>query len=148
MSRIHMRINAHLCAFAYIFIYLRQMYRARLYSTGPLHIYIRICIVVVYLKRLTMAIAMVVMIPEIDWENHSVRNEERSRRGRRDVGERVTGNEIVGALQTKKRDGKQARYADGGSREIETRRRSGREVESGESSGTSSCRSRGGWLLS
>lgn len=44
--------------------------------------------------------------------------------------------------------GKQARYVDGGNREIETKRRSGREAESGESSGTSSCRSRGGWLLS
>lgn len=33
----------------------------------------------------------------------SLRNEERSRRGRRDVGERVTGSEIVGAANQGKR---------------------------------------------
>lgn len=67
MPRICMRINAHLCAFAYIFIYLRQMHRAyiyvyihiRLYSTGSRYIYIYTRIAVVYLKQLTMAIAMV-----------------------------------------------------------------------------------------
>lgn len=59
VPRIRMRINVHLCVFAYIFIYLRQMHRARLYSTGPLHIYVLTRIAVVYLKRLTMAIAMV-----------------------------------------------------------------------------------------
>lgn len=77
----------------------------------------------------------------------SLGTEEGSGRGRRDVGERVTGVEPL-VLRAKKRDGKQARYTDGGNREIETKRRSGREAESGESSDTSSCRSRGGWLLS
>lgn len=52
-------------------------------------------------------------------------------------------------LQAKERDGKQARYVDGGDREIEMDSgEGGRDVESGESRGTSSCRSRGGWLLS
>jgi len=67
---------------------------------------------------------------------------------RRDVGERVTGRVEPLMLRAKKRDGKQAQYMDGGNREIEMERRSGREAESGETSGTSSCRSRGGWLLS
>lgn len=48
-------------------------------------------------------------------------------RGRRNVGERVTGSGTVDAVRAKKRDGKQARYMDGGNREIETKRRSGRQ---------------------
>lgn len=45
----------------------------------------------------------VVAVREIDWENHSVRSEEDSRRERRDVGERVTGNGTVGAASQEKR---------------------------------------------
>lgn len=157
VPRIRMRINVHLCVFAYIFIYLRQMHRARLYSTGPLHIYVLTRIAVVYLKRLTMAIAMVGGGDDTGGSGYTrdrlgeSLGTERGEIGKREegcVGERVTGRVKPLVLQAKKRDGKQTRCADGGSREIETERRSGREAESRESSGTSSCRSRGGWLLS
>lgn len=88
----------------------------------------------------------VAAIREIDWENHSERGEvEKGVEGPR---RKSNGGVKPLVLRAKKRDGKQARYVDGGNREIETKRRSGREAESGESSGTSSCRSRGGWLLS
>lgn len=45
----------------------------------------------------------VAAIREIDWENHSLRNEERSGRGGGGVGERVTGSETVGAASQEKR---------------------------------------------
>lgn len=135
MPRLRMRINAHLCAFAYIFIYLPQMHRARLYSTGPPHIYIYTRIAVVYLKRLTMAIAMVGGGDDTGGSGYTrdrLRESLGTERGeveKREEGRRRKSNGGVKplVLQAKKRDGKQARYVDGGNREIETERRSGRE---------------------
>lgn len=45
----------------------------------------------------------VATVREIDWENRSARSEKGSPRGRRDVGERVTGSGTVGAASQEKR---------------------------------------------
>jgi len=64
---------------------------------------------VVYLKQLTMAIAMVGGGDDTGGSGYrdrlgkSERNEERSERGRKGVGKRVAGNETIGAASQEKR---------------------------------------------
>lgn len=90
----------------------------------------------------------VATVREIDWENRSARSEKGSPRGEEGCRRKSNGEWNRWCCKPRKETENRLGTANGGDREIEMERRNGREAESGESSGTSSCRSRGGWLLS